>query len=286
MSTPAEATAKTTPDPHWIALIAEMLPEERRLAWYRDLSPWLRSLPPEDEFGRIAYAMGFLALLIRETPPQLAEQRAKYAELSAQLARDMNAALKSTAAYHQKLEQRLTQLPAEFAQGVKPEIIAQKMSESFRQQIAQTGLDDTSKALAVLAQQLRKSIGEFDQALQPITDRYRSLGSTVESETNRIVQATGRLRQETDRLLTQTREDLVVESATACGRVSGWICAGPQVGKQQRQRRSCRSPAASAAAAAKAGCQTRRRTAGTQTRQDYCPLKKHLTYYSTLIRDS
>jgi hypothetical protein len=207
MSTPAEAAAKTTPDQHWIDLVAEMLPEERRLAWYRDLSPWLRSLPPEDEFGRIAYAMGFLALLIRETPSQLAEERLKYAELSSQLARDMNAALKSTAAYHQRLEQRLTQLPAEFAQGVKPELIAKKMSESFRQQIAQTGLDDTGKGLAILAQQLRKSIGEFDQALQPITDRYRSLGSTVESETNRIVQATGRLRQETDRLLAQTRED-------------------------------------------------------------------------------
>jgi hypothetical protein len=119
----------------------------------------------------------------------------------------MNAALKSIAAYHQKLEQRLSQLPAEFTEGVKPELIAKKMSESFRQQIAQTGLDDTSKALAILAQQLRKSIGEFDQALQPITDRYRSLGSTVETETNRIVQATGRLRQETDRLLAQTRED-------------------------------------------------------------------------------
>jgi HAMP domain-containing protein len=207
MSTPAEATAKTTPDQHWIDLVAEMLPEDRRLAWYRDLSPWLRSLPPEDEFGRIAYAMGFLALLIREMPPQLAEERIKYAELGGQLTRELNATLKNTAAYHQKLEQRLSQLSAEFAQGVKPELIAKKMSESFRQQIAQTGLDDTGKALSILAQQLRKSIGEFDQALQPITDRYRSLGSTVENETNRIVQATGRLRQETERLLTQTRDD-------------------------------------------------------------------------------
>lgn len=194
---------------------------------------WLRSLPPEDELGRIAYAMGFLALLIRETPPQLAEERAKYAELSAQLARDMNAALKSTAAYHQKLEQRLTQLPAEFAQGVKPEFMAQRMSESFRQQIAQTGLDDTGKALAILAQQLRKSIGEFDQALQPITDRYRSLSNTVENETNRVVQAYGALAPGSGSVArANARRPLVMESVSACCGVAGGIRARAEVGKQ------------------------------------------------------
>lgn len=35
--------------PHWIDQVADLLPEERRLAWYRDLSPWLRGLPPQDE---------------------------------------------------------------------------------------------------------------------------------------------------------------------------------------------------------------------------------------------
>ncbi len=35
--------------PHWIDQVADLLPEERRLAWYRDLNPWLRGLPPQDE---------------------------------------------------------------------------------------------------------------------------------------------------------------------------------------------------------------------------------------------
>ena len=47
--------------------IAELLPAEQRPLWYRDMAH-LRRLPADDEMLRIARAMGFLALVTRQTP--------------------------------------------------------------------------------------------------------------------------------------------------------------------------------------------------------------------------
>lgn len=54
--------------------IAELLPTEQRPLWYRDMAH-LRRLPADDEMLRIARAMGFLALVTRQTPAQIATER-------------------------------------------------------------------------------------------------------------------------------------------------------------------------------------------------------------------
>ena len=53
--------------------IAELLPTEQRPLWYRDMAH-LRRLPADDEMLRIARAMGFLALVTRQTPAQIATE--------------------------------------------------------------------------------------------------------------------------------------------------------------------------------------------------------------------
>ena len=60
--------------------IAELLPAEQRPLWYRDMAH-LRRLPADDEMLRIARAMGFLALVTRQTPAQIATEREKLATI-------------------------------------------------------------------------------------------------------------------------------------------------------------------------------------------------------------
>ena len=69
----------------WVEEVAALLPEESRLGWYRNVSPWLRTLPADDEVAHLAYSMGYLALLTRNTPELIAAERAKLAALLVKL---------------------------------------------------------------------------------------------------------------------------------------------------------------------------------------------------------
>jgi len=159
---------------HWVDQVADLLPEERRLAWYRDLSPWLRGLPAEDEFGRIAYAMGFLALLVRDTPPLLTEEREKLESFSKQLTQQMGSAVKTTAAYHQQLQERLNKLPGEIAKGVSPQALAAQMVEGLRQQFHQSGMPEVALQLREQAKELRTLVITQSTALADLKSKVES----------------------------------------------------------------------------------------------------------------
>ena len=58
-------------DADFIDEIAELLPSEQRQLWYRDMAH-LRRLPEDDELLRLARAMGFLALITRQAPVEIA----------------------------------------------------------------------------------------------------------------------------------------------------------------------------------------------------------------------
>ena len=68
-------------DLQWIDEVAALLPEESRLGWYKNVRPWLRMLPPDDEIAHLAYSMGYLALLTRSTPALIAAERVQLAAL-------------------------------------------------------------------------------------------------------------------------------------------------------------------------------------------------------------
>ena len=80
MSTPLQVVDDSRNDPDLIDRIAELLPEEQRPLWYREMAH-LRRLPADDEMLRIAHAMGFLALVTRETPKQIANEREQLTRL-------------------------------------------------------------------------------------------------------------------------------------------------------------------------------------------------------------
>jgi ElaB/YqjD/DUF883 family membrane-anchored ribosome-binding protein len=156
--------------------IAELLPAEQRPLWYRDMAH-LRRLPADDEMLRIARAMGFLALVTRQTPAQIAIEREKLATILDHSIKAIQSARQDAVALHQQLEERLAQLPAEISEGISPAAIAAKLSESLRQQFVASGIPETAQALAVISKQTKQVAGEFDRSSKQLTDSYRGAAS-------------------------------------------------------------------------------------------------------------
>ena len=158
-------------EPDFIDDIARLLPAEQRPLWYRDMAH-LRRLPADDEMLRIARAMGFLALVTRQTPAQIAIEREQLATILGDSIKAIRSARRDAVALRQQLEERLAQLPAEIAEGISPAAIAAKLSESLRQQFVQSGIPETARALAVVSKQTKQIAGEFDQSSRELTDSY------------------------------------------------------------------------------------------------------------------
>ena len=152
--------------------IAVLLPAEQRPLWYRDMAH-LRRLPADDEMLRIARAMGFLALVTRQTPAQIAIEREQIATILGDSVKAIQSARQDAVALHRQLDERLTELPEAIAEGISPAAIAAKLSESLRQQFVASGIPETAQALAVVSKQTKQIAGEFDKSSKQLTDSYR-----------------------------------------------------------------------------------------------------------------
>jgi hypothetical protein len=134
-------------------------------------------LPADDEMLRIARAMGFLALVTRQTPAQIAIEREQLAAILGDSIKAIQSARRDAVALRQQLDERLTQLPAEIAEGISPAAIAAKLSESLRQQFVASGIPETAQALAVVSKQTKQVAVEFDRSFKQLTDSYRGVAS-------------------------------------------------------------------------------------------------------------
>jgi hypothetical protein len=172
-------------DSDFIDEIAELLPVEQRPHWYRDMAH-LRRLPADDEMLRIARAMGFLALVTRQTPAQIAMERERIAAILDHSIKAIQSARQDAVALHRQLEERLAQLPAEISEGISPAAIAAKLSESLRQQFVASGIPETAQALAVVSKQTKQVAGEFDRSSKQLTDSYRGAASDARSALDEI----------------------------------------------------------------------------------------------------
>ena len=160
------------PEADLIDRIAELLPSEQRPLWYREMAH-LRRLPPDDEMLRIAHAMGFLALVTREAPAEMAHEREQLTAILAHSVTAIQAAERNVVALHQQLERRIALLPEEITAGIRSEVIAAKISESLRQQFVQSGIPETAQALAVIVKQNKQTAADFDSSAKQLTDSYK-----------------------------------------------------------------------------------------------------------------
>jgi hypothetical protein len=143
--------------------IASLLEPGLREAFYRCVLSF-KHLRPDDELLRLVQAIGFLAFLIRDAPVAVARERMQLAQLLETSLATIQAAGKAEHAYLQQLDDRLTRLPTDLAQGISPEAIARAITESLRQQFVQSGLPATADALTALSQQLTQAIGQLQRA--------------------------------------------------------------------------------------------------------------------------
>jgi DNA-binding ferritin-like protein len=175
---PAQLRPEPLPEPHaeadFLDRIAELLPVEQRPLWYREMAH-LRRLPAEDEMLRIAYAMGFLALITRQTPAEMANEREQITAILNHSVADFQSTQQAVTDLHNQLEERLEHLPKEIIEGISPTVIAGKINESLRQQFLATGMPETSQALAIAAKQTRQTAAEFSSAARELTSSYQSV---------------------------------------------------------------------------------------------------------------
>lgn len=183
-SSSANGAARAKPEA--LSSLAGRLPDPQDREWFAGLVSYIDSLPPNDEFVKIAQLFGFLTLIGRELPETLAEERKQLREMLSKAYTALQQEIKTNASYHEQLNQRLSQLPEELAAGVRPADIAKAMSEAFRQQIAATGLQDVKAVLSTTTADLRQVTRDLDAAVKPIAGRYGTLADQMEKQASAV----------------------------------------------------------------------------------------------------
>jgi len=197
--------ASSNGEADFIDEIAGLLPSEQRPLWYRDMAH-LRRLPADDELLRIARAMGFLALITRQTPAEIAGEREKLASTVQDAVTSIEALRNDTATFHQEIGNRLANLPNEIAEGVNPISIATILAESLRQHFIQSGLPETTRALTLLAKQSEQAATQFGYSCKQVNETCRNttkdfldslsgMSTMIEITSEEVKQATQSLTQ-------------------------------------------------------------------------------------------
>jgi hypothetical protein len=170
----------------WVEEVAALLPEESRIGWYQNVRPWLRMLQPDDEIAHLAYSMGYLALLTRSTPALMATERARMAALLQRLTDEMTGTLKTTAEYHEKLNDRLTALPAEIAQGVNPTALAAELVAAVREQFLKCGIAEATRLLREQGEGFEKLAAAHAHKLMEVQEKLYACQNRVTSVLNDV----------------------------------------------------------------------------------------------------
>jgi hypothetical protein len=190
--------------------IAAALPANVRADYYRELRH-CRSLPENDEMLRILRAMQFSVVLMVQAPERMATERQRLEQAVGEAIEALQQIRQSSADYQTQLDQRLIRLPADIAEGIKPEAVAAKINENLRQQFVQSTIPATAEALAVAAAQIKKATVEFTRGASTLGDSYRGAVESarkaianLESTSDHAVSST---RREAEELVRVFRED-------------------------------------------------------------------------------
>lgn len=205
MSQVANGVAPAAEDP--LSSLAARLPDPHDREWYAALITYIHSLPADDELVKIAQLFGFLTLIGRQLPDVIAAEQTKLRDMLLKAYTALQQEVKTNATYHEKLNERLSKLPEEIAAGVKPEAIAKSMGESFRQQLTQTGLQETGRLLQSSVKELKQVSGALDGVVQPLKAQYSGIASTIDGEVNKLRNAAYQLQHETANLISASRDD-------------------------------------------------------------------------------
>jgi predicted secreted protein len=165
--------------------LARLVPEELQAAYYRVLAH-TRKLSPDDEMLRILEAMGILALLTRQTPMEIAEERERFQEMLDLHQQFSDEAQQKMLGYAHELESRISRLPSEIEAGLDPNQIARLLGESLRQHFLQSGLPAAAGGLQATSAAMTSAQKELSAALGNLTDSKAGVVAHIESANNRL----------------------------------------------------------------------------------------------------
>ncbi len=166
------------------SLAARLTDQEDREA-YAGLISYFDSLPPNDELFHLVQLLGLLSLLGQRVPEALAELLAELREQT-----------KLSAEYRTRVEARLKNLPQEIAEGVGADTLAKTLSESLRQQVAATGLQDAATLLDASTRDIKALSGQVSGTLKPLLSEYQSISATLSTELAKLTVASKQLARQ------------------------------------------------------------------------------------------
>ncbi len=177
-------------EPDLIDRIANALPEDVRAEYYRELRH-CRSLPENDEMLRLLRAMQFLVLLIERAPSRVAEERERIDKLLAAAVDNITRMSAGIETWNREIQRRLVALPADVANGIRPDAIAHEINENLRQIFLQSTIPQTAEALGGVADRMKKVCSEFSAVSDDLGNMYRGAAEDARK-------AVGSLKSEID----------------------------------------------------------------------------------------
>ena len=208
MSITRESRNVETGEPTLFDSLARLVPEELHTAYYRVLAH-THTLGPDDEMLRILEAMGVLALLTRDTPKEIADERERFQEML-DLHRKFSAETQQkTLSYVHQLESRLTELPSEIEAGLDPQKIAKLLGESLRQHFVKSGMPDAVQALHTTTAAMTGAQKDLTTALRNLSDSHGGVVAQIESANSRLTYSLESRAKTVDALLQELKNDVL-----------------------------------------------------------------------------
>jgi hypothetical protein len=149
--------------------VAKKLSPELRAEYYRTLR-YCHSLPESDELLIVLNAIQLFFSLAIDVPSQIASEGQKIQRFLEPAVQAQEHTVHLFEQYQSQLDQRLAQIPLEIVKHIQPELIAANVTESLRQEFAQTTIPETAKLLKTELADMHTSVGKFKKSAQAISD--------------------------------------------------------------------------------------------------------------------
>ncbi|MGA3371521.1 MAG: hypothetical protein ABSC48_07125 [Terracidiphilus sp.] len=147
--------------------------------------------------------MGILALLTRQTPMEIAEERERFQEMLDLHQQYSDEAQQKMLGYVYKLESRIARLPEKIESGLDALKIARLLSESLRQNFLESGLPAAARCLQGTSETMTRAQKELSAALGILSYSKGGVVAQVESAYNRLTQSLEKRENALDALLHQ-----------------------------------------------------------------------------------
>jgi len=153
--------------------------------------------------------MGILALLTRQTPKDIADERERIQEMLDAHLQFSDEAQQKMLDYVHFIEARLAGLPCEIEAGLDPKQIGKILGESLRQHFVQSGVPDSVAGLQATTAAMANVQKQLVIALRDLTDRDSGVAAKVETANYYVAQTLERRTRALDELVHQFKTDLL-----------------------------------------------------------------------------